>query len=140
MRGQAMLEFLFAAGLALVLLVIATMIYVSNLEEASALHNSLEAGRICMQVSSTIESAASLPGTANSTLSLPPTLNGFNYTVYLSAQNNVVKVDYVAANRSYGQGCSLAEMSIANSTGSGFFEVKKNASISANGGSVVVSP
>ena len=112
------------AFLVLILLGISAGIYATGMEEAGALKSSLEANRLCIMASSALSSLASLPGNANYTFDLPPKINGENYTIYVVAAKNAVKVDFAAR---AGVGCGLPAMNITNSSNATFFELKKNA-------------
>ena len=113
------------AVLVLIIFGISVGIYSTSMTEAGALKSSLEANRICIMASSVLSSLASLRGDANYTFDLPPKINGENYTVYVVADKQMVKVDF--AGRA-GVGCGLPTMNITNNSSATFFELKRNAS------------
>jgi uncharacterized protein (UPF0333 family) len=136
MKAQASLEFMASAFLVLLLFGIAVWMYGTSMAEAGALRSSMEANRVCAQVSSTLSSLASSGGATSYRFSLPSKVNGENYTIYVVSARNTVKVDF--ANRA-GVGCGLPSMNITNSTGASFFALARNATATSSNGVVRVA-
>jgi len=135
-KAQSSIEFMVSTFLVLLLFGIAVWIYGTSMEEANALRSSMEANRICAQVSATLSSLASSGGATAYRFSLPAKVNGENYTVYVVSARNLVKVDF--ANRA-GVGCGLPSMNITNSTGASFFALGKSAYANSSNGVVRVA-
>jgi hypothetical protein len=127
-----------ALGIILLLFAFSLVAYVNEMEEAARLHDAMEASRICMLISSPISALAAGSGNANAslTLSLPPYLNGKNYTAYVAAQSGLVKIDYGTA----GVGCGLPRANVTNSSSATLFRVNKTSQIRAANGGVVFVP
>ena len=138
LHAQASLEFMASTFLVLLLFGIAVWMYGTSMAEAGALKSSMEANRVCAQVSATLSSLASSGGSTTYRFSLPPKVNGENYTISVVSVRNLVKVDF--ANRG-GVGCGLPSMNISNSTGASgaLFVLAKNATATSSNGVVRVA-
>ena len=128
-----------SAFLVLLLFGIAVWMYGTGMAEAGALKSSMEANRICAQVSSTLSSLASSGGSTTYRFSLPPKVNGENYAVYVVPAYNTVKVEF--ANRTRVAGCGLPSMNISNSSGmsGALFALARNATATSSNGVVRVA-
>ena len=107
LHAQASLEFMASTFLVLLLFGIAVWMYGTSMAEAGALKSSMEANRVCAQVSATLSSLASSGGVTTYRFSLPPKVNGENYTISVVSARNLIKVDF--ANRG-GVGCASREV------------------------------
>ncbi len=136
MRAQATLEFMLMLGLFLSLLVISVSAYALLSSEGSAFSSSLAASGICNHLSALLVSQAWGNGNSSMVLNLPPAVNGQNYTLYLSAPNSTLRVNY----GQQGAGCYLPSIPITNSTGAAFFAVAPNATINSSDGVLVIVP
>ena len=136
LRGQTNTEFLIMFSFMLLLLAVSVFIYFLNLQEANQIKDTLEATQICLQVSSSISSFASLGGNSTYNFNLSDTLNGKNYTIRIASNASLVRIDYDVA----GVGCRLRTTNLTNSSASTLFELRKNATIRNNGGALRVEP
>ncbi|MCX8175267.1 MAG: hypothetical protein N3E51_03620 [Candidatus Micrarchaeota archaeon] len=135
-NGQSGIEFLVMSGIVLLAFSAALSAYFLLSSEAEAKQDALEANAVCLDVSASINSLASLRGNASHSFALPRQINGKNYTIYVSSASRLVKVDYGYG----GVGCRLATSAISNSTGAGLFVLRRNATIAASNGLVRAVP
>ena len=136
MKAQSSLEFMIMFSLIIILFTISVAIYFTNVQEAKQIDDHLEATKICIQVSSILNSFAAMEGNSTYTFNLPVHLNYKNYSVWVSSQNRIIKINY----DSKGVGCNLHTSNITNSTGAILFEIQKNAILKNNEGVVTIEP
>ncbi|VVB58758.1 Uncharacterised protein [Candidatus Anstonella stagnisolia] len=134
MKAQAAFEFLVLAALILLLFTMSVGIYFMDMQEGSALNDSMKANSVCMGVASSLNALAATGGNSSYTFALPELINGKNYTVRISAAGRAARVDYGEG----GASCALQFANVTNSTGSTLFELGKNATVRNNGGVFVV--
>lgn len=134
LKGQFSTEFLILLSLVLLLFVISILIYSMNSREADAIADAMDANQLCIRVSSSISSFASLKGNSTFTFSLPTHLNYKNYSIWIKADSKIVKINYKTA----GMGCKLQTLNISHSNGSTFFELDKNATVRNTNGVLTI--
>jgi hypothetical protein len=140
-RGQMALEFLVMFGFLLILFTAAVFLYFSNVAEGNKVDNRLAALKLCLEVSSAVSSAESMGDGVTYSFTLPPHLNYRDYGVWVKSDDRLVIVDYETdGEREAGASCSLHAYGITNSTGSTFFRLAENSSITKNGGKINVRP
>lgn len=105
-----------------------------NVREANSFAKTLEAQKICMQVSSSITSFASLGGNSTFTFNLPKYIDYENYTIWIVSEHKLVRVDFEDA----GVGCKFQTTNISHVNGSVFFQLEKNATLKNYNGVLIV--
>jgi hypothetical protein len=137
LQGQAAVEFMFTTFIILLLLGMAVSIYATSVDSANKLKSALEANQVCISAASALSSLSFAGGSMDYSFRLPKYVNGENYTVYVIADKQIVKVDY---GKSAGEGCSIPLMAISNSSGATFFILQKNATAQFSNGVVTIVP
>lgn len=122
----------------LLLIVFAFSVYFYSIlvENGNSIRTNMEAHNICNQVALSLSSLATYPGNVTYTFDLPDHLNYEDYTIYAVAATRYIRVDYSEG----GVGCYIQTSRLSNSTGSTFFQIANNASITSNQGVIVVYP
>lgn len=110
-----------------------------NVNEAGAIDMKLEATQTCLQVSGAINSIVALGGNSTHTFDLPPESSSNNYTIWVIAENKLIKVHNYGSEQ-IGIGCRILTSNITNSIGSSFFQLEKNASLKNEFGVLTVEP
>ncbi len=136
LKAQNSTEFLIMASFSVLLFSMVVLMYYGNISETQPLVKSLEANKICLTASSTIDAMAALPGNSTYRLNLSDKLDYGDYTIILAANSSQILVNYSGGI----SGCRFMAMNISNSTGSTLFEFSKNASLINNGGVITVAP
>lgn len=135
-KAQVSTEFLVMVSLMILILIVSVSIYSLFVEQGTQIKENLEATQRCLQVSSSINSFASLRGNSSYTFNISNTLNGNNYTIRMAAVSSQVRIDY----GSRGISCSLETTNITNSSGAAIFVIEKNATIRNSNGVLKIEP
>ncbi len=114
--GQTALEFLYATGFMILLLVISTLIYYQSQAEATALSAYAESQRICHEVAIQLSAVDSAGNGTAAVLRMPVPLSGANYSVFVTGANRSVAVLY----GTQGTGCYFSTANISNGSASSF--------------------
>ena len=131
LRAQSSIEFLFCTGLAMVILVIAMLIYYQGQEESAALSEYVESQRICHEFAMQISAVVSAGSGTQASLLRP--MAAKNYTAYISGSDRVAVVvlgDQTAS-------CLLATSNVSNGTSSMFY-ISEDTTIRNIDGGVVI--
>jgi hypothetical protein len=120
----------------IMLFTMAIFLYSGNISQAQSTQKSLDATKICLEVSSTISSFAALGGNSTHTFKLPPYLNGNAYNIWIVSNASIVEVN----NSGTLVACRIPSMNIKNSSNGTLFNLAQNATILNNDGVVTVVP
>lgn len=94
MKGQAAIEFMIMAGMAVLALGISLFVYFDTVTEATALGNKAAAESACNQVAAVVSAVSSGGNGTEAVLRLPPTIGDRNYTVSVNGSARRVVVEY----------------------------------------------
>ena len=133
-KAQAGIEFMIMLVAMMAAFALAYAIYSDLAQNAETQRDAMEANAICLRVSSVLGSLSTLPGNSSYGFDLPSKLNGKNYTVMVASAYRLVKVEYGTS----GMGCHMQLANITNSTGARSFVLSMNATVSSNGGNLIV--
>jgi hypothetical protein len=134
MKAQTGLEFLLIFVFVLLLFGIAVFIYYTNVSQASAMGQQLQANNVCLSLASKIDSVASYGGTSTYVLNLANQIGNVNYTIWVASNTSTISVSY----NSGVAGCRFSRVNITKNGGSSFFQMNYNSTLRSFDGGIVV--
>jgi uncharacterized protein (UPF0333 family) len=134
-RGQTSLEFLFSVGMVILIFAMAALVFFQSSTDAGALSLHLDSKRVCHEIAAQISAVDAAGNGTVAALKLPLTVGGLNYSIFISASNRSISINY----GEQGTACALSTNAVSNGT-SGSFYITVNGSIATNnGGGIVVN-
>ncbi|MFA6214211.1 MAG: hypothetical protein WC717_02945 [Candidatus Micrarchaeia archaeon] len=132
--GQSSLEFLYAAGMIVLMFAVVAILFYQSGQDASALGAYVETQRTCSEAAAQVEAVASAGEGASSVLRMPQHAPYRSFAFLFFPENRSLQVVYSGTMA----GCALATSDISNGSGSHIFNITEDARIINVGGGVVV--